>query len=80
MGLVLASTASVTLADGSGTPRLLALGWIGLGTTEETGAIVLDVWLDELLIGMSLLRKFKKKLVVCSTDVLLENEPPPSPP
>ena len=78
LGLVLAGTTSVTLADGSASPRLMAFGRVAIGTTEETALILLDVGSDAILIGMSLLRKFKKKLVVSSTDVLLEDEPPPT--
>lgn len=77
LGLVLAGTTSVTLADGSSSPRLMAIGSVTVGTTEESTLILLDVGSDAILIGMSLLRKFKKKLVVSSTGVLLEDEPPP---
>lgn len=77
LGLVLSGTTSVTLADGSASPRLMALGRVAIGTVEETALILLDVGSDSILIGMSLLRKFKKKLVVSSIDVLLEDEPPP---
>ena len=76
LGLVLAGTTSVTLADGSSSPRLMAIGIVTIGTIEESALIILDVGSDAILIGMSLLRKFKKKLVVSSTDVLLEDEPP----
>jgi len=78
LGLVLAGTTSVTLADGSASPRLMAIGTVTIGTTEETALILLDVGSDAILIGMSLLRKLKKKLIVSSTDVLLEDEPPPT--
>ena len=77
LGLVLAGTTSVTLADGSASPRLMALGIVAMGTVEESVLILLDVGSDAILVGMSLLRRFKKKLVVSSTDVLLEDEPPP---
>lgn len=80
LGLVLYGTTQVTLADGSSSPRLVALGTIGLGSAEKVGLILLDAGSNHVLIGMGLLRKFNKTLIVSSTTVTLEDELPPAAP
>ena len=61
VGLILASTASFTLADGSTDNTLLCWGGIKIGSEEQIGLIAVSKG-NDALIGMDFLRKFKKKL------------------
>lgn len=61
IGLILNSTASYTLADGSTQHTLLCLGSIKIGEGVQPGLISISKGSD-VLIGMDFLRKFKKKL------------------
>lgn len=74
VGLILASTASFTLADGSTDHCLLCFGGIKLNGEEQIGLISISKG-DDVLLGMEFLRKFKKKLHLdCENNtVRLEN-------
>lgn len=61
VGLILASTASFTLADGSTDHTLLCWGGIRIKDEEQVGLISVSKG-NDALIGMDFLRKFKKKL------------------
>lgn len=61
VGLILASTASFTLADGSTDHTLLCFGGIKLNGEEQIGLISISKG-NDVLLGMGFLKKFKKKL------------------
>ena len=70
VGLILASTASFTLADGSTDHTLLCYGSIKMSGGEQIGLISISKGSDVLL-GMDFLRKFNKKLYLdCAGDVV----------
>ncbi|MCL5011260.1 MAG: hypothetical protein M1127_03610, partial [Patescibacteria group bacterium] len=73
VGLILASTASFTLADGSIDHTLLCYGGIKLNGEEQAGLISISKG-NDVLLGMDFLRKFNKKLHLdCSSNsVMLE--------
>ncbi len=74
VGLILTSTASFTLADGSTEHTLLCFGGIKLNGQKQTGLISVSKGNDALL-GMEFLRKFDKLLFLdCSKNIVrLEN-------
>ena len=78
LGLVLIGTTSVQLADGSVSSRLIALGEVIVGEESQLEVIILDPGSDTPLIGMDLIRKFDKRLIVCPDEqtVLLEDRLP----
>lgn len=61
VGLILSSTASFTLADGSTDHTLLCFGGIKLNGDEQAGLISISKG-NDVLLGMEFLRKFNKKL------------------
>jgi clan AA aspartic protease len=61
VGLILNSTASFVLADGSIQHSLLCLGTIKINGEERIGLIAISKGSDVLL-GMDFLKKFKKRL------------------
>jgi len=65
LGLVLFGTTTLMLADGSTSYRLTAFGNVKVMGEEQTGVIVLEPQSTEVLLGMELLLKFKKALVIC---------------
>ena len=71
LGLTLLGTSSYTLADGSTSPKLLALGTVGLDGQETSGVIVLETNQCGLLLGMAYLRSAKRTLIVSDNSVTL---------
>lgn len=61
VGLILRSTASFTLADGSVQHTILCLGTIRLNKEEQSGLISISKG-NDVLIGMEFLKKFNKTL------------------
>jgi hypothetical protein len=84
LGLVLAGSTMVVLADNSKSARLTAIGLARLENGEEgAGLIILEWQQGDILIGMEFLRSLKKGLRVLplSRSVeLIDDAPPPSPP
>ena len=77
LGLVLASTTTTILADGSQSPKLVALGHVVIGEEEQTGAILLNMGSgpSDVLVGMEFLESFQKSLLICRPMVaLIDNE------
>lgn len=78
-GLILASTADYTLADGSTNSTLLCLGTIVLeGTKKVTGAISVSFKSRDALLGMEFLNKLGSKLelnVVTRSVRIVSNKP-----
>ncbi len=64
LGLVLAGTTNIVLADGSTRPRLTAYGDAILDKTMKPGVVILDPTSDDVLLGMDFLRKFEATLTV----------------
>jgi predicted aspartyl protease len=75
LGLILYGTSNYTLADGSTSTNLLALGKVKVAGEEEavSGVIVLGTDCD-LLLGMDYLRLSKRSLVVSDKGVMLVGE------
>jgi predicted aspartyl protease len=71
LGLTLLGTSSYTLADGSSSPKLLALGTVSLDGQETSGVIVLETNQCGLLLGMAYLRAAKRTLIVSDVSVAL---------
>ncbi|MEK7103854.1 MAG: hypothetical protein AAB842_00455 [Patescibacteria group bacterium] len=73
VGLILASTASFTLANGETDHTLLCFGGIKLSGEDQAGLISISKG-NDVLLGMEFLRKFNKKLYLdCgSNSVVLE--------
>ena len=78
LAVTLFGTTWLTLADGSQVARLLAIGSVIVGNESQAGIIILEPNSTELLIGMDLLKRFRKKLVVVAETgtVLLEDVQP----
>ncbi len=74
LALILFGTTSVMLADGSTQPRLTALGTVQIGNESQVGVIVLEPVGKDVLIGMDLLRKFRRALFVSASGVALISE------
>lgn len=64
IGLILHTTSSVTLADGSKSAKLTCLGAAHLDGDAKVGLILIEPASDVVLLGMDFLRKFNKRLVV----------------
>lgn len=74
LGLTLYGTGDFTLADGSTSPRLLALGWVDVEGEKTGGVIVLEGNASYPLLGMDFLRKCKKALLVARAGAILVDE------
>lgn len=74
IGLPLFGTTSLTLADGSTSNRLTALGKITLGNQQKPGVVILEQGSNEALIGMDFLRTFGLTLVMTKADIILFDE------
>jgi predicted aspartyl protease len=61
VGLILNSTASFVLADGSVQNTLLCLGTVKIKSEEQAGLISISKG-NDVLLGMDFLRKVRKKL------------------
>jgi hypothetical protein len=59
LGLVLTGTATTTLADGSSSYALTALGTASVGTEENVGTFLLNPDPSNVLIGVEFLNTFK---------------------
>ncbi len=68
IGLILVSTTGITLADGSTHPRLTCLGEVHLGKETQMGLFIVEPTGTDVLVGMDLLKKFKKQLIVDPTN------------
>ena len=64
IGLILHSTSSVTLADGSVSAKLVCLGMAHLENEENIGLIIIEPSSRQVLLGMDFLIKFNKKLII----------------
>lgn len=70
VGLILSSTASFTLADGSTDHTLLCFGGIKINGDDQVGLISISKG-NDVLLGMEFLRKFKKKLNLdCESNIV----------
>ena len=69
--LALHGTSLQTLADGSTAPTLTTLGYVTLNNVSKSGVILLDLGLQEVLIGMAFLRQFQLSLLVTKNHVAL---------
>lgn len=73
VGLILSSTASFTLADGSTDHTLLCFGGIKINGDDQIGLISISKG-NDVLLGMEFLRKFKKKLNLdCESNIVRLN-------
>jgi predicted aspartyl protease len=71
VGLILASTASFTLANGETDHTLLCFGGIKLNGEEQPGLISISKG-NDVLLGMEFLRKFNKKLHLdCGSNLVI---------
>lgn len=80
IGLILHTTSSVTLADGSTSNKLTCLGQAELDGESKVGLILIEPASDQVLLGMEFLRKFSKRLIVdpiLGTVELITVAPPP---
>jgi len=87
LGLPLCGTTTVTLADGTQSPKLTAIGIAEIGKESKTGVVILEPNSSDILIGMDFLKTFEKVLILhphkpfvilqdCATiDVLLAKTP-----
>lgn len=64
IGLILHTTSSVILADGSKSAKLTCLGAAHLEGEAKVGLILIEPASDVVLLGMEFLRKFNMQLVV----------------
>ena len=80
IGLLLHSTVSVTLADGSTSSNLVCLGTAHLPGESQAGLIFIEAASSQVLLGLEFLKKFSKKLVIdpiTQTVELVSVTPPP---
>lgn len=78
LGLVLAGTVGLTLADGSTVFRLTASGIASIEGEDQFGIIVLEPSSNEILLGMGFLKKFGRTLQVnpvTDSVTLVEDKP-----
>ncbi|MDX6444569.1 MAG: gag-polyprotein putative aspartyl protease [Blastocatellia bacterium] len=64
LGLLLAGTTSVTLADGQSAFNLTATGIVTVGNSSEVGVIILQGSSADMLLGMDFLSKFGRVLFI----------------
>lgn len=64
LGLILAGTTSVTLADGQSAFNLTATGMVKVGEASEIGVIILQGSSADILLGMDFLTKFGRVLFI----------------
>jgi predicted aspartyl protease len=64
LGLILAGTTSVLLADGSTVPKLMAYGMATVEGEKKAGVILLAAGSSEILVGMEFLKTFGKVLLI----------------
>lgn len=64
LGLLLAGTTSVTLADGKSAPLLTATGRVQIGDQSEIGVVILQGGASDILLGMDFLAKFGRVLFI----------------
>lgn len=64
LGLLLAGTTSVTLADGKAAPLLTATGIVKIGDQSEVGVVLLQGGAADILLGMDFLGKFGRILFI----------------
>jgi predicted aspartyl protease len=64
LGLILFGTTTVTLADGSNSPRLTAIGTASIGSESQDGVIILEPNSNDVLIGMDFIKKFGRVLLL----------------
>ena len=75
LGLILVGTTSTILADGSSSPKLMALGRITIGEQTETGIVLLGGNQRDVLVGMQFLKSFRKTFMLAEGGfLLLDNE------
>lgn len=75
LGLPLFGTTRLTLADGSTSDRLTALGRITLlGQQTKEGVVILEQGSTEILIGMGFIRAFGLALIMTKDDITLFDE------
>ena len=80
LGLVLVSTTSVVLADGSTVFRLLCLATVNIDGQQQAGTVILEPTGSSALLGMDFLRRFNLQLNVQPNSGLVELVPVPLPP
>lgn len=64
LGLLLAGTTSITLADGTSAPQLTATGKVEIGEQGEIGVVILQGSSADILLGMDFLAKFGRVLFI----------------
>lgn len=81
LGLILAGTMGITLADGSTHARLTALGRVDFDGKHEIGLILLEWQNTDILLGMDFLKKFGKSIMVdaINTTVIIVDAQLPNP-
>ncbi|HLQ27301.1 MAG TPA: hypothetical protein VK138_15665 [Acidiferrobacterales bacterium] len=71
IGLPLYGTTNVIFADGSSGSKLTAVGIIAIGDRRESGIVILEENVSDVLIGMDFLRTFKASLVMTKDSIVL---------
>jgi predicted aspartyl protease len=73
LGLILGGTTATILADGSTSPKLMALGTATVLGERQVGTILLNLGSgpSSVLLGMEFLKAFKKTLFVHGNEVVL---------
>lgn len=79
IGLILAGTMDVTLANGVTEPKLFCLGQAKIGQDEKWGIILIENKSKQTLLGMAFLKEFGYKLLVCPTTGQVEVVPTADP-
>ena len=74
LGLPLFGTTAITFADGSSQTRLTGAATITFGSESNVGTAILEWSSNDILIGMALLRLFKKGFFVSKNAVVLVDE------
>jgi predicted aspartyl protease len=74
LGLRLAGTTTVVLADGNSQPKLMAMANIAFGSREEIGLVILEQSSKDILVGMDFLRTFKLAMWIGERGIMLHDE------